>query len=193
MRITSVLYSYLQLTGSLVLDSRRSIPLTARLQWLNGVCCQRRHCQAVGFLSANIAVKETSPLAIVALRALLSALICWTAMRAFGPRPPRTRQGWTALFRLGLLTGAIPFGTVTCGQPHIEGGMGGILFGAMPILAVVLAPLFLAGALAVSSRAAARPPFSVPRPRASGLGESRRRALDDGRIQGPGVADRGLT
>ncbi len=42
------------------------------------------------------------------------------------------------------MTGAIPFGTVAWGQQHIESGMGGILFGTMPILAVVLAPLFLA-------------------------------------------------
>ena len=45
---------------------------------------------------------------------------------------------------LGLLTRAIPFGTAAWGQQHIESGMGGILFGTMPILAVVLAPLFLA-------------------------------------------------
>ena len=45
---------------------------------------------------------------------------------------------------LGLLTSAIPFGTVAWGQQHIESGMGGILFGTMPILAVVLAPMFLA-------------------------------------------------
>ena len=114
-------------------------------------------------------------------------------MHAFGACLPRTRQGWTALFRLGLLTGAIPFGTVTCGQPHIEGGMGGILFGTMPILAIVLAPLFLAGAFAVSSRAAARPPFSALRRKASGLGEFRRRALNDGRTPVLGVPDRGLS
>ena len=45
---------------------------------------------------------------------------------------------------LGVLTSAIPFGTVAWGQQHIESGMGGILFGTMPILAVVLAPMFLA-------------------------------------------------
>ena len=96
------------------------------------------------FLSINIAVKEISPLVIAALRALMSALICWAVMRASGARLPRTRQGWIALFWLGLLTGALPFVTVAWGQQHIESGMGGILFGTMPILAVVLAPIFLA-------------------------------------------------
>ena len=96
------------------------------------------------FLFINIAVEEISPLVIAALRALLSALICWIVMRASGVRLPRTRQGWTPILLLGLLTSAIPFGTVAWGQQHIESGMGGILFGTMPILAVVLAPLFLA-------------------------------------------------
>ena len=96
------------------------------------------------FLFINIAVKEISPLAIATLRALMSALICWIVMRAYGARLPGTRKGWTALFWLGLLTCAIPFSTVAWGQQHIESGMGGILFGTMPILAVVLAPLFLA-------------------------------------------------
>lgn len=96
------------------------------------------------FLFVNVAVKEISPLAIASLRALISALICWGVMRASGGQLPRTRQGWTALVLLGVLTGAIPFATVAWGQQHIESGMGGILFGTMPILAVVLAPLFLA-------------------------------------------------
>ena len=96
------------------------------------------------FLFANIAVKEISPLVVAALRAMISAVICWVVMRAYGARLPSTRQGWIALFWLGLLTGAIPFGTMAWGQQHIDSGMGGILFGTMPILAVVLTPLLLA-------------------------------------------------
>ena len=96
------------------------------------------------FLFANIAVQEISPIVVAALRAMISAVICWNVMRAYGARLPRTRQGWIALFWLGLLTGAIPFGTMAWGQQHIDSGMGGILFGTMPILAVVLTPLLLA-------------------------------------------------
>ena len=96
------------------------------------------------FLFINIAVKEVSPVVIAALRALISAFICWIVMRAYGARLPRTWQGWRPLLLLGVLTCAIPFGTVAWGQQHIESGMGGILFGTMPILAVLLAPLLLA-------------------------------------------------
>lgn len=96
------------------------------------------------FLFLNIAVAEVPPLTVAAARTLIAAPICWATMRAFGVRLPRTRQEWVALFWLGLLTGAIPFGTLSWGQQHIESGMAGILFGTMPVLAVVLAPLFLA-------------------------------------------------
>ncbi len=96
------------------------------------------------FLFLNIAIKEISPLTAAALRTLIAAPICWGLMRAFDVRLPRTRQGWIGLMWLGLLTGAIPFGAIAWGQQHIASGMGGILFGTMPILTVVLAPLFLA-------------------------------------------------
>lgn len=95
------------------------------------------------FLFLNIAIQEISPLSSAALRTLIAAPICWGLMRAFGVQFTRTREGWISLAVLGLLTGAIPFGAISWGQQHIESGMGGILFGTMPILAVVLAPLFL--------------------------------------------------
>ena len=95
------------------------------------------------FLFLNIAIKEITPFTSAALRTLIAAPICWGLMRAFGAHLPLTRQGWFALFWLGLLTGAIPFGAISWGQQHIESGMGGILFGTMPILMVVLAPMFL--------------------------------------------------
>ena len=45
------------------------------------------------FLFANIAVQEISPIVVAALRAMISAVICWNVMRAYGARLPRTRQG----------------------------------------------------------------------------------------------------
>ena len=96
------------------------------------------------FLFLNITIKEISPFTTAAFRTLIAAPICWGLMRGFGSHLPLTRQGWVALFWLGLLTAAIPFGTISWGQQHIESGMGGILFGTMPILMVLLAPIFLA-------------------------------------------------
>lgn len=96
------------------------------------------------FLFLNIAVQEIPPFTSAALRTLISAPIVLGLMYAFGARLPKTRQGWIGMAWLGLLTGAIPFAAISWGQQHIESGMGGILFGTMPIMAVVLAPVFLA-------------------------------------------------
>ena len=96
------------------------------------------------FLFLNIAVAEISPLTAAALRTLIAAPFCWALMRAFGMHMPRTGQKWIALFWLGLLTAAIPFGAIAWGQQYIASGLAGIFYGAMPVLTVVLAPLFLA-------------------------------------------------
>jgi uncharacterized membrane protein len=67
------------------------------------------------FLFLNIAVAEISPLTAAALRTLIAAPFCWGLMRAFGARMPRTGQEWIAVFWLGLLTAAIPFGAIAWG------------------------------------------------------------------------------
>lgn len=96
------------------------------------------------FLFTNIAIKEIPPFTTAALRTLIAAPICLVFLHVFGAQLPRTLDGWIALFWIGLLTAAIPWAAIAWGQQHIESGMGGILFGTMPILTVVLAPLFLA-------------------------------------------------
>ena len=96
------------------------------------------------FLFLNIAVTEISPLTAAALRTLIAAPFCWILMRAFGARMPSTFKGWIPLFWLGLLTAAIPFGTIAWGQQYIESGVAGIFYGAIPVMTVVLAPVFLA-------------------------------------------------
>ena len=68
----------------------------------------------------------------------VAAPICWAMMRTFGVRLPRTRR------RPGIADGGDPLRDGPWGQQHIESGMAGILFGTMPVMAVVLAPLFLA-------------------------------------------------
>ena len=96
------------------------------------------------FLFLNIAVTEISPLTAAALRTLIAAPFCWILMRTFGARLPSTFKGWIPLFCLGLLTAAIPFGTIAWGQQYIESGVAGIFYGAIPVMTVVLAPVFLA-------------------------------------------------
>ncbi|MFL2806990.1 MAG: DMT family transporter [Paracoccaceae bacterium] len=95
------------------------------------------------FVFMNIAVSEVHPFTVAATRAIVAAPICWALMIVFGAKMPRSREEWIVFFWLGVLTAAIPFGTVAWGQQHIESGLAGILFGTSPIMSVILAPLFL--------------------------------------------------
>ena len=95
------------------------------------------------FVFMNIAVSEVHPFTVAAARAMVAAPICWALMIFFGAKMPRSKEEWVAFFWLGVLTAAIPFGTVAWGQQHIESGLAGILFGTSPIMSVILAPLFL--------------------------------------------------
>ena len=96
------------------------------------------------FLFLNIAVQEIPPVTVAAARAIIAIPVVWAVMRLTGTRLPTTLAGWAPLFWLGLLTAAIPFATIAWGQQHIDSGLAGILFGALPVLAVLLGPAFLA-------------------------------------------------
>lgn len=95
------------------------------------------------FLFINIAVAEVPPVTLAAGRALLAAPIAWAFLRMAGLRLPRPGKEWGPLIVLGILTGVIPYTTIAWGQVHIASGLAGILFGAIPIFSVVLAPIFL--------------------------------------------------
>lgn len=106
------------------------------------------------FLFLNIAVSEIPPMVVAAARAVIAIPVCWLVMRRLGARLPATLGGWMPLIWLGLLTAAIPFATIAWGQQHIDSGLGGILFGSLPVMTVLLAPAFLADERLTGRRAA---------------------------------------
>ena len=60
------------------------------------------------FLSINIAVKEISPLVIAALRALMSALICWAVMRRIRRAAATHPPGMDRALLVGSPDGSAP-------------------------------------------------------------------------------------
>lgn len=96
------------------------------------------------FLFIRMAITEIPPLTAAAARALIAAPVCWALMRASGVHFPRSTRQRAALVWLGLMTAAVPFAAGAWGQRYIESGLAGILFGTIPIMSVVLAPIFLA-------------------------------------------------
>jgi len=95
------------------------------------------------FLFQGIAVTEIPPLTVAAARTIIAAPICWLVMRALGMRFPPFGRDWVVLIWVGLLMAGIPFAAVAWGQQHVASGMVGILYGTIPLMVVVLAPVFL--------------------------------------------------
>ncbi|HUT51619.1 MAG TPA: EamA family transporter [Alphaproteobacteria bacterium] len=106
------------------------------------------------FLFVNIAVTELPPLSLAAGRALLAVPIAYVVMRAAGFRLPPPGRAWVPLILLGFLTAAIPYSAIAWGQRHIPSGLGGILFGAIPIFSLILTPLFLRDERVTAARVA---------------------------------------
>lgn len=96
------------------------------------------------FLFVNVAVAELPPLTLAAARALLAAPVIWLALRLGGVRLPRPGRGWIPLLIIGALTGAIPFSAIALGQRHIDSGLAGILFGAIPMFTILGSHVLLA-------------------------------------------------
>lgn len=83
------------------------------------------------------------PLTIVAGRVGFAALALWLVILAM-PRLtrgglPRDPKIWGALFTMGVINNAIPFGLIVWGQTQITGGLAAVLNATTPFFAVILA------------------------------------------------------
>lgn len=95
------------------------------------------------FVFIHVAVAEIPPLTVAAGRAALATPIALGVLLAGGRRLPPLGRAWIPLIVLGLLTAAMPYSAIAWGQRHIASGLAGILFGAIPVFSVVLAPMLL--------------------------------------------------
>jgi len=92
-----------------------------------------------GFYFTKLAIQWVPPITLSAARASLAAPLAWLLLRLLGGYLPPLGRAWLPLMGLGVLAAAIPFAAVAYGQTRIESGLGGILFGSIPVLTVVLA------------------------------------------------------
>ncbi len=95
------------------------------------------------FMFISIIVMEISPLITAGLRTLIALPFCYILMKCFGANFPKKKKDWIILIILGLLTAAIPFGSMAWGQQYIASGLSAIIYGTMPIISVLLIPFFL--------------------------------------------------
>jgi drug/metabolite transporter (DMT)-like permease len=93
------------------------------------------------FIFAKVAVSELPPLVVVLARVAIAAAVLVPALYLTGLRLPRNWRSWRALFVMGLLNNAIPFGLFFWAQTHIASGLAAILNGTTPLFGVLVAQL----------------------------------------------------
>lgn len=91
------------------------------------------------FFFNGVAVRELPVFTVVVTRVGLAALILLGVLRATGLALPREVRVWRALFVMGLMNNALPFGLIVWGQSHIPSGLAAILNATTPLFGVLMA------------------------------------------------------
>jgi drug/metabolite transporter (DMT)-like permease len=91
----------------------------------------------------HIIVAHVPPITLAALRALLACPIAWLIMRSMGQSFPARNEDRRALVVAGFALVVVPFSAIAWGQQHIPSGLGGILYGMMPLFTIVAAHFLL--------------------------------------------------
>ena len=97
------------------------------------------------FMFNGIAVSSLPPLAIVAGRVGIAAIVLIVFVYASGQRLPALDRHWWPFVVVALIGNAIPFYLITWGQQVVESALAGILMAFMPLATIVLAHFLVAG------------------------------------------------
>ncbi len=98
------------------------------------------------FLFVEVALRDVSPLALIAARTALAALTLAAIVFARGPRREATallRRHLGPLAVMGVLSGAVPFFLIAWGQQYIDSGFAAILNASAPLWTALLALVFV--------------------------------------------------
>ncbi len=91
----------------------------------------------------EIALREWTPLLIVAVRVAIATGIVWSIVLLGRMQLPRNRDAWKIFVGMALLNNVIPFVLIVWGQQEITAGLASILNAATPIFTVLVAGMFL--------------------------------------------------
>jgi drug/metabolite transporter (DMT)-like permease len=92
----------------------------------------------------HVIVTQIPPITVAALRAVLACPLAWLFMRCLGHRLPSAAGDRRALLVAGLGLVVVPFSAIAWGQQYIPSGLGGILYGMMPLFTIVAAHFLVA-------------------------------------------------
>ncbi len=95
------------------------------------------------FFFVEVLIEYLPPLTIVTLRVGLAAFILWGLIIVLKFPIPKTRQYWSALTVVGLMSNALPFCLIVWGQTQISSGLAAIFNATTPFFTVIVAGIFL--------------------------------------------------
>jgi drug/metabolite transporter (DMT)-like permease len=94
------------------------------------------------FFFAGVALRELPPLTTALVRVALAALLLLPLLRRLGGALPKTIDGWTPFFVMGLLSNVIPFSLIFAGQTYIASGLASVLNATTPLFTVLVLAAF---------------------------------------------------
>ena len=92
----------------------------------------------------NVLVISISPILLALLRAMVAFPAMWVLVCWHGGGLPANREEWRTSALGGLLIVAVPFSAIAWGQQRIASGLGGVLYGSMPLMTAAFAHFLLA-------------------------------------------------
>lgn len=95
------------------------------------------------FLWIRIAVQDTGPFTLVAIRLLFGLLGLLAVMAYKRPPFPRDKRILLSLAIMGIINTALPFTLISWGETRIESSLASILNGTVPLFAIIIAHYWL--------------------------------------------------
>jgi drug/metabolite transporter (DMT)-like permease len=95
------------------------------------------------YLFIKLAVDDFGTFTLVALRLAVGAALLWVAVRLAHQKLPRERRIYGHLVVMAIVNIVIPFVLITWAEQSVDSSIAAILTSAVPLFAIVIAPLFL--------------------------------------------------
>jgi drug/metabolite transporter (DMT)-like permease len=95
------------------------------------------------YLFIKLAVDDFGTFTLVALRLAVGAALLWVAIRLAGQALPRERRIYGHLVVMAVVNIVIPFVLITWAEQSVDSSIAAILTSAVPLFAIIIAPLFL--------------------------------------------------
>jgi drug/metabolite transporter (DMT)-like permease len=95
------------------------------------------------YLFIKLAVDDFGTFTLVALRLAIGAALLWVVIRRAGQALPRERRLYGHLVVMAVVNIVVPFALITWAEQSVDSSIAAILTSAVPLFAIVIAPLFL--------------------------------------------------